>query len=143
MCTKNLFIIFFLVLTIQSLAQTKQERVLMQVTKLNNAIFGVKDSIALEELLANKVSYGHSSGKIENRQEMIHGAVSNTGSYTNFFMEGATVYFEKNTAIVRHVLSATSIDKEGKQSPLHIGILQVWVKQKKQWKLTARQAVKL
>jgi Domain of unknown function (DUF4440) len=140
---KNLFIIFLLGLTIQSFAQTKEEKVLMQVTQLNNAIFGVKDSIALERLLANKVSYGHSSGKIENRQEMIHGAVSNTGSYTNFVMEGATVYFEKNTAIVRHVLNATSIDKDGKQSPLHIGILQVWVKQKKQWKLTARQAVKL
>lgn len=140
---KNLFIILFLAITFQSSAQTEEEKVLQRVTQLNNAIFGIKDSIALEGLLANKVSYGHSSGKIENRQEMIHGAVSNTGTYANFIMEGANVYFENNTAIVRHVLKATSIDKAGKESPLHIGILQVWVKQKKQWRLTARQAVKL
>ena len=140
---KNLFIILFLAITFQSSAQTEEEKVLQRVTQLNNAIFGIKDSIALEGLLADKVSYGHSSGKIENRQEMIHGAVSNTGTYANFIMEGANVYFENNTAIVRHVLKATSIDKAGKESPLHIGILQVWVKQKKQWRLTARQAVKL
>ena len=140
---KILFVFLFLVFAITSSAQTEEEKVLQRVTQLNNAIFGFKDSIALEGLLADKVSYGHSSGKIENRKEMIHGAVSNTGSYTNFVMEGATVYFENKTAIVRHVLNATSIDKEGKQTPLHIGILQVWVKQKKHWKLTARQAVKL
>lgn len=140
---KNLFIFFFLGLALQSAAQTAEEKVLQRVTQLNNAIFGVKDSIALEGLLADKVSYGHSSGKIENRNEMIHGAVSNTGSYANFIMNGASVYFENKTAIVRHVLNATSIDTEGKKSPLHIGILQVWVKQKRQWKLTARQAVKL
>ena len=143
MLKKNLFIILLLGLTIQSSAQTEEQKVLQRVTQLNNAIFGVKDSIALEGLLADKVSYGHSSGKIENRKEMIHGAVSNTGTYANFIMESATVYFENKTAIVRHVLNATLIDKEGKQTPLHIGILQVWIKDKKQWKLTARQAVKL
>ena len=140
---KNLFIILLLGITIQSSAQTEEEKVLQRVTQLNNAIFGVKDSIALEVLLAEKVSYGHSSGKIENRKEMIHGAISNPGSYANFIMEGASVYFENKTAIVRHVLKATSIDKDGKQSLLHIGILQVWVKQKGKWNLSARQAVKL
>ena len=58
-------------------------------------------------------------------------------------LEDFNVFFEKNTAIVRHAIKGTSIDKDGKQSPLHIGLLQVWVKQKRQWKLTARQAVKL
>ena len=142
-CVKNLFLFFSLVLFIQSPAQTLETELFQRVKQLNDAIFMVKDSVALESLLADKVSYGHSTGKIENRQEMIHGAVSNTGSYANVSLEDFSVFFEKNTAIVRHALKATSIDKDGKQSPLHIGLLQVWVKQKKQWKLTARQAVKL
>ena len=140
---KNLFLFLFLALTIQSSAQTDEQQVLQRVKQLNDAIFIAKDSVALEGLLADKVSYGHSTGKIENRQEMIHGAISNTGSYSNLAMEELTVFFENKTAIVRHVLKATAIDKDGKLSPLHIAILQVWVKQKKQWKLTARQAVKL
>lgn len=140
---KNLVLFFSLVLFIQSSAQTKETELFQRVKQLNDAIFLVKDSIALEGLLADKVSYGHSTGKIENRQEMIHGAISNAGTYTNISLEDFTVFFEKKTAIVRHAIKGTSIDKDGKQSPLHIGLLQVWVKQKIQWKLTARQAVKL
>jgi hypothetical protein len=41
------------------------------------------------------------------------------------------------------VLKATSVDMQGKESPLHLNVLQVWVMQNKQWKLMARQAVKL
>jgi ketosteroid isomerase-like protein len=75
---------------------------------------------------------------------MISGAVHSTSTYKDFVMDSATVFFqEKNTAVVRHVLRAISVDKAGKESPLHINVLQVWVKQKKQWKLTARQAVKI
>ncbi len=140
---KKLFVFLFLALTIHSSAQTDEQKVLQRVKQLNDAIFINKDSVALEGLLADKVTYGHSGGKVENRAEMIHGAISNPGTYSNFVMDSASVFFQNNTAVVRHVLKATSIDKDGKQSPLHIGVLQVWVKQKKQWKLMARQAVKL
>lgn len=140
---KNVLTVFLLSLFINLAAQTKESELFKSVNKFNDAIFLVKDSLALEGLLADEVSYGHSSGKVENRKEMIHGAISNTGSYANINLADFTVYFEDNTAIVRHTITGISIDKDGKQSPLHIGLLQVWVKEKKQWKLTARQAVKL
>jgi hypothetical protein len=140
---KNFLLILSLVFVIQASGQTEEKNIWQRVKQLNEAIFIAKDSVALEGLLADKLTYGHSGGKIEDRREMIHGAVSSATTYNNFRMESPTVFFQKNTAIVRHELQAVSVDKEGKQSPLHIGILQVWVKQSKQWKLTARQAVKL
>lgn len=140
---KKLIVFILLTVTIQSFAQTEEERVLQRIKQLNEAIFGAKDSVALENLLSDKVTYGHSTGKIENRQEMIIGAITNANNYTDFKMEDAVVYFKNKTAIVRCVISGTNISKEGKTSPLHLGLLQVWIKQKKQWKLTARQAVKL
>ena len=140
---KKVFIFFFLVLTLHSFGQTDEQKVLLRVKQLNDAIFANKDSVALEGLMADNVTYGHSTGKIENRKEMIHGAISNPGTYSNFVMDSATVFFENNTAIVRHVLRATAIDKAGKQTPLHLNVLQLWVMQNKQWKLMARQAVKL
>jgi hypothetical protein len=140
---KKIFLFLFLTIAIQSSAQTDEQKVLQRVKQLNDAIFINKDSMALEGLLADKVSYGHSGGKVENRSEMIHGALINGSTYANFMMDSASVFFENKTAIVRHVLKATSIDKEGKQSPLHLGVLQVWINQNKQWKLMARQAVKL
>jgi hypothetical protein len=141
---KKLFLVLFLALTIHSFGQTDEQKVLERVKKLNTAIFINKDSAALEGLMAGKVSYGHSTGKMENRPEMISGAVHSPTTYKDFVMDSATVFFqEKNTAVVRHVLRATSVDKAGKESPLHINVLQVWIMQNKQWKLTARQAVKI
>ena len=141
---KKLFLVLFIASTIQSFGQTEEQKVLERVKQLNTAIFINKDSLALEGLMADKVTYGHSAGKIENRSEMISAAIHSPSTYKNLMMESPSVFFEgKNTAVVRHVLKATSVDKEGKESPLHIGILQVWVKQHKQWKLMARQAVRL
>jgi len=141
---KHYFILTFVLASSLTFAQTNEQKVLDKVKQLNAAIFMNKDSIALEGLMANKVTYGHSGGKVENRSEMISGAVHSPSTYKNFMMDSATVFFEgKNTAVVRHVLKATSIDKEGKESPLHLGVLQVWIMQNKQWKLMARQAIKL
>jgi Domain of unknown function (DUF4440) len=140
---KKVFVFFFLALTVHSFAQTDEQKVLQRVKQLNDAIFVKKDSVALEGLLADKVTYGHSTGKIENRPEMIWGAMSHQGSYANFVMDSATVFFENGTAVVRHVLRAMAIDMEGKSTPLHINVLQIWVMQNKEWKLMARQAVKL
>lgn len=140
---KKLFILPLLALAIHSFAQTDEQKVLQRVKQLNDAVFVKRDSVAMEGLLADKVTYGHSNGKLENRQEAIYGAINHVGTYSNVVMDSVTVFFENNTAVVRHVLRATAIDKEGKQSPLHLNVLQVWVVQNKQWKLMARQAVKL
>ncbi len=140
---KILFALFFIAFAFHSVAQTNEHKILQRVKELNDAVFLKKDSSALENLLAENITYGHSSGKLENRQEMIHAAISSKSTYTNFVMDSASVFFENKTAVVRHVLRAVSIDKEGKQSPLHLGVLQVWIMQNKEWKLMARQSVKL
>ena len=124
-------------------AQANEQKILLRVKQLNDAVFLNKDSVALEGLLADKLTYGHSGGKIENRKEMISNAVNSKTTYKNFMSDSATVFFENNVAVARHILKATSIDKDGKESPLHLGILLVWIKQKNQWMLTARQSVKL
>ena len=140
---KKLFLFISLFIVISVSAQTEAEKVLQRVQELNNAVFVTKDSIVLEGLMAEEVSYGHSSGKIENRQQMIHNAVTSASLFSNVLMEISVVYFQNKTAIVRHQLKANAKDTTGKESLLNIGVLQVWVKQKGNWRLTARQAVKL
>ena len=140
---KNILLSLLLLVAINSFSQSNEEKVLQRVKKLNDAIFMNKDSMALEGLMADKVTYGHSTGKVEDRKMMISDAVNSKQTYTNFVMDSATVFFEGNkTAIVRHVLRAISTEN-GKEMPLHLNVLQVWVNQNDQWKLTARQAVKL
>lgn len=140
---KNILLSLLLFVAINSFSQSKEEKVLQRVKELNNAIFINKDSTALEGLMADKVTYGHSNGKLEDRKWMITDAVNSKQVYSNFVMDSASVFFEgNNTAVVRHVLRATATEN-GRESQLHLNVLQVWVNQHNQWKLMARQAVKL
>jgi ketosteroid isomerase-like protein len=125
-------------------AQTADEKIVSEkVVALNKAIFQDKDSVALEALLAKQISYAHSGGKVETRAEMIHGAVSNKSVYANPNTQVTLVLTSGKTIVARHVITATETAADGKVSPLKLGVLQVWVKEKKEWKLFARQAVKL
>jgi hypothetical protein len=139
---KKLIVLLLLVIGVAANAQSpKENAVIEKVQALNKAVFFDKDSIALERLLAKKVTYGHSGGKVENRAEMIHGVVSNKSGYSEQKTSDVSVLFHDKTAVVRHTFTATET-KEGQPAPLKLKILQVWVKEKGDWKLMARQAVK-
>lgn len=97
---------------------------------------------ALEKLTAPGLSYGHSSGKVQNQAEFIDALVSGASDFLNIDLTEQTIKIVGNTAIVRHVLSAATSDN-GKPGNAHIAILLVWIKQIKEWKLLARQAVKI
>lgn len=139
----KVFILLSLFSAVVVAQSTKQDGVLERVQLLNSTIFGTKDSATLHGLLASEVTYGHSGGKIENRQEALTHATVNGNSYANTRMDGFSVFFtDKKTAIVRYVLYCDQTNKDGLTN-LKLSMLQVWVKQKGAWKLAARQAVKV
>ena len=124
-------------------AQSKDElQIIKNTTDLHQAVFVTKDSTLLDRLVANNVSYGHSGGKLENKITMIRNAIANTTTYPTFKLDSLKVIMYRNTAIVRAFIQSITIDK-GVQGNLHLGILLVWQQEKQQWKLTARQAVKI
>ncbi|MFL9481259.1 nuclear transport factor 2 family protein [Chitinophagaceae bacterium LWZ2-11] len=138
---KHILIILFMALTVNSFAQTKEQEVLKNVKELNEAVFITKDAAALEKLLDDKVTYGHSSGKVEEKSVMIRNAVSSTMTYPDFRIDSISVVVENNTAVVRHLIRSKTLDK-GVDGTLNLGILLVFVNEKGTWKLIARQAVK-
>lgn len=97
---------------------------------------------ALEKLTAPELSYGHSSGKVQNQAEFVDALVSGASDFLNIDLTEQTIKIVGNTAVVRHVLTAATSDN-GKPGNAHIAILLVWIKQNKEWKLLARQAVKI
>ncbi len=144
MIKRNLIFILVSCWAFHATAQTGREKEVMdKMENLNNAIFVNKDSVALAGMLDEKLSYAHSDGHIENKAEMIKNAVHNLTTYRNVGMEKTSVVFFNNTAIARQQLNALQTDNTGKESPLHLGILQVWIQEGKQWKLVARESVKL
>jgi len=98
------------------------------------------DKTALEKLTVPELSYGHSSGRHENRAEFIEGLTSGKSSFSEITLTDQTINVVNNVAIVRHVFNATR-RKQGDKVKLYN--LTIWTEQQGQWKLLARQAAKL
>jgi Domain of unknown function (DUF4440) len=134
--------LFFLI-SAAALAQSSNDaQVWSKVEALTKAIFETKDSVALQNLVSSQVSYGHSNGNVEDKTTMIQKAVSSKTIYNNRVFEKSSLDIDGNTAIVRHNFRATSVEN-GTETPLNLSILQVWKKEKGQWRIWARQAVKI
>ncbi|WP_343692515.1 nuclear transport factor 2 family protein [Chitinophaga sp.] len=135
------FLILFCTLTTLAFAQSKDEKaVAAQVESLRKAMVDA-DKATLEKLADAKLSYGHSGGKIEDKQTFVENIVSGHSDFVSIDLTDQTIVISGNTAIVRHNLVAATNDN-GKPGNVHLHILLVWVKEGGQWKLIARQAVK-
>ena len=127
----------------QAFAQSKEEaKVWERVEALTKAVFETKDSAALLDLVSSKVTYGHSSGVLEDKTTMVQKAVASKTEYKNRNFERVSIDVNDKAAIVRHNFRAISMEN-GKESPLDLGILQVWKKENGKWRLWARQAVRI
>ena len=98
------------------------------------------DKAALEKLAMDELSYGHSSGRLENKAEFIATLTSGKAGFSAIELSDQTVNVVDKIAIVRHTFNATR-RKEGDK--VKLSILTVWLQQQEQWKLLARQAARL
>jgi hypothetical protein len=96
----------------------------------------------LSNLLSEQLSYGHSSGRIESKSEFIANLLNGTSDFTEITLSDQKMTGTENSAVVRHNLTAKTNDK-GVTGNVKLHIMTVWVKEKKQWKLFARQATRL
>ena len=141
---KKLLAIIFIASAIVASAQSKQEKELIGRTYLlSHTVFGTKDSLTLEDLFAKQASYGHSHGNLQTRAEAIKGISQNKSKYTDTSVTILKVIIEDNVAIVRHLFKANENKPDGTVTPLNFTMMLVWVKEKGEWKLMARQAVSL
>lgn len=121
-------------------AQAEKE-IASQVEKLRLAL--IDPTVAnLSELSSVHLSYGHSSGKLENQAQFIEALVSGVSDFASVDFQDQTIQIEKDLAIVRHNLAADVLDG-GKSNSILIGVILVWQKENENWKLIARQAYKL
>jgi ketosteroid isomerase-like protein len=123
-------------------AQSKDETdVAKAVDKLKIAM--VEGNKAdLENIAMDKLSYGHSGGHIDDKKEFVDKLASGKSDFVTIELTDQTISISNNTAVVRHKLNATTNDG-GKPAEVHLLVLLIFQKDNKQWKLLARQAVKL
>ncbi len=97
---------------------------------------------SLQKITHEKLSYGHSNGRLENQEEFIEKLATGVSKFLTVNITNQTMYHTKHTAIVRHRLDANVIDN-GKENEVHLNVLMVFEKENRAWKLIARQAVKI
>jgi len=139
---KAALLLLILTYSLVGFTQSRQEsEVISTVEKLRLAmISGVKKD--LESVVHDSLSYGHSNGTIEGKYEFVEKIVSGKSDFISIEFYGQTISVQKNIALVRHNLIA-NINDGGKSSEIKLKILLVFTKTGKDWKLLARQAVKL
>jgi ketosteroid isomerase-like protein len=140
---KILTFISIIAMTItQSNAQSKsEEKVGLAVEKLKTAMIS-GNRLDLESIAFDKLTYGHSSGKIEDKAAFVESIASKKSDFVKIDLSNQTIDVEGKTAIVRHVLVAETNDG-GIPGSVKLHILLVFKKHKGDWKLLARQAVKV
>ncbi len=125
------------------LGQKKDEDAIARaVRQLNQAMID-GNQIALEQLTASQLSYGHSSGLIEDKNAYITAIIDGTSGFTSIDLTEQTISISGDVALVRHKFTAGTDNKGQQPGTVKLTVLQVWQKQKGKWLLLARQAAKL
>jgi hypothetical protein len=140
---KNLYLFILLIFfSVNLQAQSEKELAVAEaVEKFKNAMIdGERD--VLYSLTSKALSYGHSNGAIDTQESFINPLVSGKSNFKTMIISDQTINIIDNTALVRHNLVADIIDN-GNTIHVTLGVLLVWIEQDGQWKLLARQAVKL
>jgi ketosteroid isomerase-like protein len=139
---KNLVftIALFIAAALGANAQSKDEKAVADaVEKLRKAMVdGNKE--ALQSIVMDNLSYGHSGGHVEGKDEFVEKIVSGKSDFVTIDLSDQKITISGNTAVVRHKLDAKTNDS-GKPGDVHLLVLLIFQKEHKQWKLLARQAV--
>ena len=115
--------------------------VLAAVQKLEKALTG-KDSATLNKLLHKDVAFGHSSGWVQTKKNVVDDMMSGFLDYKKIEETSISIEAGKERAIVTERVSVGGA-RDGTAFELNLFIMQVWVQNKNGWQLFARQSTKL
>jgi ketosteroid isomerase-like protein len=102
---------------------------------------GNADGIA--PLLAEELSYSHSSGAVDDKAKLLAGVKNANYKWTTLEYKNPTVLVVGPAAIVRFNFVGEQEFTDGKKTPQNLAILMNWQKQGSEWKLLSRAATKL
>jgi ketosteroid isomerase-like protein len=141
MTNRLLLIAFCFFSFINTRAQSPQKDVESSIASLNKAMIS-QDQPALEKLTMEELSFGHSTGAIENKSVFIKNVMSGSVKFTQIENADLAISFADDIAIARTISSIKGTRDSGPLD-IKIGILMIWKKSGDAWKLLARQGYKL
>jgi len=142
---KRIFVFVFVLSALNGAAQSGsdpvQMQVMMKMLSLKNSLI-VKDSVTLSGLLADDVTYGHTNGMIQTKSQLIRDVVSGVQDYKSIEPSEMNIRLFDHTAIV-NMKSAVKMMFNNNPLDFNMYVTLVWIQKDGDWKLEARQSVKL
>jgi len=111
------------------------------VRNLNQALIS-RNEIQLNDLLHDKLTYGHSNGWIESKEDLIQNNKSKYLVYEKISMDSLRIKTLNDVSVIRFE-SAIDVILNGKSINLKLHVCQTWVKSEGHWKLLARQSTRI
>src|SRR5690606_26280533 len=133
----------FLIMSSASFAQSAPEKEVATAVESLRKIMVDPDKAALEKITHAKLSYGHSSGKIDDQNAFIQALLTKESDFTSITLSDQTIKISGDVAIVRHKLSGKTHDKGKDPGTVNLGVMLVWTRVGGEWKLLGRQAYKI
>jgi hypothetical protein len=125
-----------------AIAQSGEEAAVNQAVEALRKAMVDADKARLEELVADQLSYGHSSGVIESKAQFVSVVAGKKTIYKSIALLEPSTTVAGTNAIARHIFTAETV-ADGKPGTARVGVLQVWQLQDGRWKLLGRQAFRL
>ncbi len=102
------------------------------------------DAAALQNLLADDLTYTHSNGETDSKKIYIDN-LSGARKYHKIDYESldARIYAGGNAAVATAVVRIETSQKGGPVSPAHLRFVHTWVHQNGRWQLVAHQSLRL
>lgn len=138
----KILILIFMSVT-YSIAQNKEEKAVAFAVELFRKTMVDPDQATFDRLVSKLLSYGHSNGLIEDKPACIASMVNGKFNFETLELSDQTIEVVDNTAIVRHTFFAHTHDEGKEPTTVKLKVLMIWLKQKGQWRLLARQAVRI
>lgn len=116
------------------------QAVALTIDQLHKAIIDA-DSVSLYNLTAEELTYGHSSGNIENRETFIKNILNGQSDFASIDFPDPDITVKGDVAWVRSTMQAVLVNN-GNTTPITLKMLYVLTKENGFWRLLARQAVR-
>ncbi len=138
---KKIIISILLFVSIKCFSQKDTAAVLNAVMQLEKALID-KDTAHLSPLLHKDVAYGHSSGWVQTKKDVLKDMMSGFLVYNRIDNNSVLIDVGKEKAIVKERITVNGV-RDGKPFELSLFVMEVWLQNKKGWQLYARQSAKL
>ena len=138
----RIFILMLSFLTYVSVSAQKPDKEIETSIETFNKAMISPDKSTLEKLTAEDLSYGHSTGVVQNKSEFVKDILTGSVKFLQIENANQNIIVTDNIATVRNICSIKGT-RDGAPLDLKIGILMIWIKKGGGWKLLARQGYKL